>query len=181
MLKLTIGLSLLFFSFTINAESVPEITIWDKSLKLLEGFNDLSIDTFVNDEAKKCYIQEKALLTKALLAVSQTDIHVEEDGTKADAVLMIGVETTSSTNGYCLSKVRLMLSGLAITHFEKANIQKYAMVPLFDEYKLIYTKPLEHYEPVEKATGELLSSFIYKWNYFNKSEKTDTNNSNKQN
>ena len=167
MFKLIIGLSLLLFSSSILAGNVPEITIWERTLKLLEGFDDLTIDTFVNDEAKKCYVQEKALLTKALLAVAKTKIRVEEDGTKADAVLMVGVETSSPSEGYCLSRVSLRLSGFANTQFEKANIQKYAMVTLFEDYKLIYTKSLDHHKPVELATDELLSIFIYKWNYFN--------------
>jgi hypothetical protein len=173
-LKSTIGISLLITSFAIYAANEPEITVYDKALKLLEGFDEIGIDTFVNDEAKKCYVQEKSLLTKALLAVAKTKIRIEEDGTKADAVLMIGVETTSSSVGYCLSRVSLRLSGLAVTHFDKANLQKYAMVPLFEDYKLIHTKSLDHYQPVESATGELLNNFVYKWNYFNKSGKKNT-------
>ena len=174
MTKLLTGFFLILFTATVSAGNNPEITVWDETLKLLEGFDTLSIDTFVNEEAKKCHIQEKALLTKALLAVAKTKIRIEEDGTKADAVLMVGVETTSPNEGYCLSRVKLQVAGLAATYFEKANLQKYAMVTLFDDYKLIYSKSLEHYKPVESATNELLENFIYKWNYFNKSIKKDS-------
>lgn len=176
MLKLTLGLSFLVFSSSITAGNGSEITVMDKTLKLLEGFDDVSVGVFVNDEAEKCYIQEQALLTKALLSVSKTKMRIEEDGAKADAVLMIGVETIPSKDGFCLTKVGLTLSALAATYFDRANVQKQAMVPLFQEYKLIYSEPLDHYNKVGSATDELLSNFIYKWEYFNYRDSSHTSN-----
>lgn len=175
MLKLPMTLFLLVFTSVVSAENAPEITAWDKTVKLLEGFDDLSVDVFVNEEAKKCYVQEKMLLTKTLLAVAQTRIRVEEDGTKADAVLMVGVESTTQDEGRCVSNVSLRLYGLATASFEKAALQKYAMVPLFEEYKLVESKSLTHSERVESTTDELLRNFVFKWNYFNNPERAKTN------
>lgn len=171
MSRILIGWILLLLSLNVTGSNTPKITTWEEVFKLLEGFNNIAVITFVNDQAKSCFVQEKALLTKALLAVGKASINIEEDGTKAHAILVIGVETETPNKGYCLSKVSIELSALADNYFEKANLQKAAMVTLFEDDRLIYTTSLDHSKPVESATKELLDVFTYKWKYFNQTSK----------